>query len=253
MRGYLTLKFKAMTPRQMIEAIITHYGILQNVHHDFQDRHGLIRKSNSVIASFLEDIVAAYVFDFFHDHDIPVEIWVDQIFSFGVNQKFKPDITIIDTRDGTFEIIGFIEVKDSANPFRWKNAAGNNNRSIEYINNRITKLATIKNEHDFTINYKNHDLDENIDIIIGENTKIDLVLISDQLFSLENHARLREYCDSAEVSPRLNLHILLSRMHPNPRINNQGVNAQDLLDILREDQILFESFDQRLAEIAQIA
>jgi hypothetical protein len=239
-----------MTPRELIEAIIRQYENLQKVHENFRDRNDLKRKSNHIIGSFLEDIIAAYISDYFQNLDLEVEIWIDQVFSFGRNQKFKPDITIIRSIHNVSEIIGFIEVKDSANPFRWIDAAGNNNTSIDYINNRITKLGIIRDQHDSIIRYKLNNQDNTI--TINANTKIDLVLISDQLFSVENHRLLREYCDTIDVNHFLNLHIFLTGMHPNTRINNQRCTAEILIARIQPDQLHFESFNQRLAAIAQI-
>ena len=234
-----------MSPLEMINKIIDQYKELQNIHPDFRDRTALKRKSNHVISSYLEDIVAAYTLDFLQHEEF--ELWIDQTYTFKNKKTFKPDITIVRNHRTLQEIKGFIEVKDSANPFRWKKPDGNNNTSLEYIDNRINILKEI---YEFPIQYKNDK--HKIDIAINRKAKIDLVLISDQLFSRENHKKLRKYCDTDDVSNFLNLHILLKGYNPNPKSNNEKFTACLLKNIIKETDLAFDTYNNRLVEISKL-
>lgn len=231
----------------MIETIIRQYEKLQNVHPDFRDRLNMKRRSNHIISSYLEDIVAAYIYDYLNDQNI--EVWINQTFFYTTKKKFNPDITIVKNDGDQKKIVGLIEVKDSANSFRWEDNEGNNNTSIIYVDKRIRILNSIRNDHNSIVHYKGDN--GRIAIHIDENLKINLALISNKLFSIANHQRLREYCNNAPVNNVFNLHILFSGPHPNPHKSNRRYTANQLIERIEDDQLNFTSFNASLDEISR--
>ena len=211
-----------MEERELIITVINKYEEAQNISGGLpgEQRANLRRGTKHVISSFMEDIIGAFAADILGED---FEVWVDQSFRFNNERsQFRPDVTLVKINNDEKQIIGFLEVKDSANPFRW-NSAAEENRALTYITERTNRL---------------------------QHTKIDLVLFSDRLFSQEKLTALSDACDGEF----LYLHILLRGYHPNCKSNN--ICAETLIEIIEADdtrKIYSEqTLRERLATMIQI-
>ena len=214
-----------MEEKDLIIAVINKYEEAQNISGGLpgEQRGNLRRGTKHVISSFMEDIIGAFAADILGEE---FEVWVDQSFKFNnMRSQFRPDVTVVKINNGEKQIIGFLEVKDSANPFRW-NATADENRALTYITERTNRLQEYRGTE---LTYFDYEINGNRSISVHEHTKIDLVLFSDRLFSQEKLTALGDACDGEY----LYLHILLRGYHPNCKSNN--ISVERLKEIIATD------------------
>lgn len=208
-----------MQEKELIKAVIKKYENAQDISGDIPGaiRANLKRSNKHSVASFLEDAVGAFVAD---EMGNEYEIIVEQTFYFkNERSQFKPDVTIVKKANKT--IVGFIEVKDSANPFRWQGAR-DENRSIKYVEDRKGRLERFRgNQLRYNGNCTYH---------VDTNARIELVLFSDRLFGQEKLNALESHCDGSFFK----LHILLRGYHPNTK--HSSVVGEELIKKIEEDQ-----------------
>lgn len=214
-----------MVEKDLIIAVIHKYEEAQNISGGLPggQRGNLRRGTKHVISSFMEDIIGAFAADILGED---FEVWVDQSFRFNNgSSQFRPDVTLVKINNGEKQIIGFLEVKDSANPFRW-NAEAAENRALTYITERTNRLQEYRGQE---LTYFDYETNGNLRISVHDQTKIDLVLFSDRLFSQEKLTALRHACDEDYLC----LHILLRGYHPNCKSSN--ICAESLIEIIETD------------------
>lgn len=238
-----------MKINKLIIAIINKYNRLQEISTDIPGkmRSNVSRGTKHVISSYLEDILGVFISDLLPRRKY--EILVDQFFLFGNSKsQFRPDICIIKKESGEKKIVAFIEVKDSPNPFRW-NAKKFKNNGIKYINQRIKRLQEFRGKN---LKYKDVKTKKKIQLLVDKKTKIDLVLISDQLFSKEKLKELSQACNKNKL---IELHTLLHGVHPNLKGNSKGLEPQDLIKRIEKNkkkEYSEKSFRNRIKEIENI-
>jgi hypothetical protein len=178
-----------------------------------QECHTTIsRRKNRAVIAFLEDALAVYIGDILNNESY--SLWIDQTFRAEIknitqlskNKTFNPDITII--KDG--KIIGFIEVKESANPFRW-NSNKFENKGVKYVidrnelflrwlpNNTITYLAKLEDKKQTPIS-------------VCAKPFFNLVFFSNKLFSDNKMKQLKKQIKAFDNTE---LFILIKGSHPN--------------------------------------
>ena len=238
---------KRMENKELIISVIQAYERAQEISANIpgQARENLGRKNKHTISSYLEDITGAFIADLLAGH---YQVWIDQTFYFGNSRsQFRPDITIVKRDNGENIIIGFFEVKDSPNPFRW-DSTGAQNRGIEYVNQRILKLNTYRGGR---LKYKVIGRRNRVEIMVSPSAKFDLILFSDRLFKANKLTALRAACNGDYIY----LHILLSGFHPN--VKHQNHTAEQLINwiennTLRNGTYSETSLRNRLQEIQNI-
>lgn len=209
-----------MKNRDLIISVIKKYEKMQDISRDLPgpSRINLKRGTKHVISSYLEDITGAFIADLLPKTKYTV--LVDQTFTFENSKKqFRPDITIIRNAAKGKYIVGFFEVKDSPNPFRW-NERKNQNRGKEYVVSRIKRIDAFRNSY---LKYK--DLNQlQHQILVDKDVILDLVFFSDKLFSDDKMTSLKNYCDK---NKGVKLHILLRGCHPN--VKSSQITANQLI------------------------
>ena len=235
-----------MEERELIITVINKYEEAQNISDGLpgEQRANLRRGTKHVISSFMEDIIGAFAADILGEN---FEVWVDQSFRYNNERsQFRPDVTLVKINNDEKQIIGFLEVKDSANPFRW-NSAAQENRALTYITERTNRLQEYRGQK---LTYFDYETNGNRSISVHDHTKIDLVLFSDRLFSLEKLEALSQACNGDDF----HLHILLRGYHPNCKSNN--IYAERLIEIIEEDETgeiySEQTLRDRLHELNQI-
>ncbi|WP_420378775.1 hypothetical protein [Gilvibacter sp.] len=209
-----------MKDKDLIITVIEKYENAQEISAGIPEieggRSSLKRGVKHRVSSFLEDIIGAYISDILGSDYF---ILVDYSFRFKKEKsQFRPDIAVVEKKSKM--ILRFVEVKDSANPFRW-NAEKQENRSIKYVDDRKLRLDKFRNG---TLRAKGKDYK------VHRNAAMDLVLFSDRLFSEEKLKKLKIHCEKSNFQ----LHILLKGYHPNTK--NGKMSSDELISkIMRDD------------------
>lgn len=198
-----------MKEKELIKLIIRKYEEAQQISHELKpdQRIGLKRGNKHTISSFLEDAVAAFVYDLL-DKD-KFECWVNQTFRpKGSSKQWCPDIAIVKKNPNeSYTLVRILEVKDSPNPFRW-NAKKTDNKSLEYVNERLQLLKQYKK---VILSYVEPTNGTRKELDVSKNIEMDLVLISGELFQDIKLKALEHHCSDKPI----HLHVLLQSHHPN--------------------------------------
>ena len=167
-----------MEERELIITVINKYEEAQNISDGLpgEQRANLRRGTKHVISSFMEDIIGAFAADILGEN---FEVWVDQSFRYNNERsQFRPDVTLVKINNDEKQIIGFLEVKDSANPFRW-NSAAQENRALTYITERTNRLQEYRGQK---LTYFDYETNGNRSISVHDHTKIDLVIFASAIY-----------------------------------------------------------------------
>jgi hypothetical protein len=201
---------------KLLKEVIGRYDTARRLLSRKSGKTKVIRKKNHGLGSYLEDTVAVFMAKVI---DYPeIQLWVDQTFkktTEGDKKDFNPDITVI--KKG--KVIGFVEVKDSANPFRWK-ATSDQNKGLDYMESRKTLFDSISGS---LISYKVKGIVQRQVLPVSESPFFYLALFSDQLFPKKKMKRLKEYAGKDNVE----LFIFMKGYHPNSQ--NQPYSANKLM------------------------
>ena len=230
-----------MKEKELILSVIHEYDNANKISANIPGnvRPNLRRGNRHVISYYLEDIIGAFIADMLSP-DL-YYIFVEQTFyAKNSRSQFKPDISIIKRQNSELEIVGLFEIKDSANPFRWVEGAGENG-AIKYVKERHERIMDLSNS-ELYFNNNGKEL-----IRIHPNIPFDLILFSDQLY--KGIKQLEQFCNNVDFA---NLHILLRGYHPNP--GHKNIPAERLIAEIESKQFSYSesSLINRVKEIIRL-